>query len=177
MPKTPAPRATLAVTLAVALVATSSLATAAPSSAGPSSAGPEDEGMDLAVTTGYMPTFGKAVGAAGLGDVLAAPGPLTLFAPTEAAFARLAPGVLDELLRPENRARLRALLLNHVVAGNLPAASLGGGARLLTLDGGTLEVTSGANGLAVDGALVTGADVGTRNGVIHFIDRVLVPPG
>ena len=172
MSTTPAPRATLALALAVTLAVNSGLATAAPSPAGP-----EDEGMDLAVTAGYMPTFGKAAAAAGLGDILGGAGPLTLFAPTEAAFARLAPGVLDELLRPENRARLRALLLNHVVAGSRPAASLGGGAPLQALGGGTLEVTSGANGLAVNGAGITGADVGTRNGVIHFIDQVLLPPG
>ncbi len=166
MPLIPAPRAGL---LALALAATGTVASAAPS--------PADDWLDLAVTSDYMPSLGKAVVAAGLGDTLSGPGPFTLFAPTEAAFARLPPGVLEELLRPENRARLRGLLLHHLVAADLPAASLSDGARLRTLDGSTLELTSGAGGLAVNGARVTGADVGARNGVIHFIDRVLVPPG
>ena len=166
---TPPARAGL---LALALATTGSLATAAPASEWPAG-----DGMDLAVTTDYLPTLGTAVAAAGLGDILAGPGPFTLFAPTEAAFARLPPGVLAELLLPQNRARLRALVLHHVVAGNLPAAGLGGGARLQTLDGGTLEVTSTAGGLAVNGARIRSVDVGTRNGVIHVIDQVLIPPG
>lgn len=163
--------------LAIALAATSTLASAAPSPAPALLAGAADDGMDLAVTTGYMPTLGRAVAAAGLLDTLAGPGPFTLFAPTEAAFARLPAGTLDELLRPENRARLRALLANHLVPGNRPADSLGNGAWLRTLDGATLEVAAGADGLTVAGARVTSVDVGTRNAVIHFIDRVLVPPG
>ena len=174
MPLTPPARAGL---LALALATTGSLATAAPASEWPAG-----DGMDLAVTTDYLPTLGTAVAAAGLGDILAGPGPFTLFAPTEAAFARLPPGVLAELLLPQNRARLRALLLNHVVsghvvAGDLSAAGLGGGARLQTLDGGTLEVTSNAGGLAVNGARIRSVDVGTRNGVIHVIDQVLITPG
>jgi len=176
MPTTPTPRAalvaSLAASLTVGLVAASSLATAATSSAW--TAG---DGMNLAMTTDYMPTLGRAVAAAGFGDTLGGRGPFTFFAPTEAAFARLPPGVLADLLLPQNRERLRALLRNHTVAGDLPATGLAGGARLRNLDGGTLEVTSDADGLAVNGARIRSVDVGASNGVIHFIDEVLVPPG
>lgn len=157
--------------LAIALAATITAASAAPS------ARTDGDWMDLAQTTGYMPTLGQALRAAGLVEALGQPGPFTLFAPTEAAFARLPPGTLDELLRPENQGRLRALLLGHLVAGDRPAASLAGGARLQTLEGGTLEIAPGEDGLTVNGARVTGADVATGNAVIHFIDRVLVPEG
>lgn len=159
------------------LLAATLAATGAVASAAPPAAGSDEDWMDLAQATGYMPTLGQALRAAGLVEALGQPGPFTLFAPTEAAFARLPPGTLDELLRPENQGRLRALLLGHLVAGDRPAASLAGGARLQTLEGGTLEIAPGADGLAVNGARVTGADVATGNAVIHFIDRVLVPEG
>ncbi|MBL8200639.1 MAG: fasciclin domain-containing protein [Chromatiales bacterium] len=169
LPLAPAPRAGL---LAIALAASAAVASAAPSPAGQ-----DADWMTLAVTTGYMPTLGRAVAAAGLVADLAGPGPFTLFAPTEAAFARLPPGVLEELLQPENQPRLRALLLGHLVAGDRPAASLGNGASLDALNGGTLAVSAGPGGLTVNGARVTSVDVGTRNAVIHFIDQVLIPPG
>jgi uncharacterized surface protein with fasciclin (FAS1) repeats len=175
MPKPPPGRAGLPA-LALALAAASATASP-PATAAPAALAPADDSLDLAVVTGYMPTFGKAVGAAGLADELSGPGPFTLFAPTEAAFARLPPGILDELLRPENQDRLRALLRGHQVAGSRPAASLAAGAALRTLDGGTLDLATGPGGLTVNGARVTSVDVGARNAVIHFIDRVLLPPG
>ncbi len=132
--------------------------------------------MDLAETTGYIPTLGKALAAAGLADALRGPARFTLFAPTEAAFARLPPGVLDDLLEPANRDRLRRLLLGFVVVGDVPRDSLGSVGQLRNLQGDTIELTNGPTGLAANGARVL-AEIETRNGVIHMTDTVVLPPG
>lgn len=132
--------------------------------------------MDMAVATGYIPTLGRALAAAGLVENLRGPGAYTLFAPSEAAFARLPPGALDDLLKPENRARLRSLLLGHMVSGALPPSVPGSTVRLPNESGSALEVASGAAGLTVNGVRV-GASVLTANGTIHMIDAVLLPSG
>jgi uncharacterized surface protein with fasciclin (FAS1) repeats len=133
-------------------------------------------------------TLVAAVQAAGLADTLSGPGPFTVFAPTNAAFARLPAGTVDTLLRPENRDMLRGILTYHVVAGRMTAADLmrairagHGSATLTTVQGGTLTARMiGGHVVLVDGrggmATVTQADVMQSNGVIHVTNAVSLPP-
>jgi uncharacterized surface protein with fasciclin (FAS1) repeats len=133
-------------------------------------------------------TLVTAVQTAGLIDTLSGGGPFTVFAPTNAAFAKLPDGVVASLLEPANRETLTAILTYHVVPGRLTAADLlaqaranGGRATLTTAQGATLTVTPSANGVTLTDArggasMVTIADVMQSNGVIHVIDTVLMPP-
>ena len=133
-------------------------------------------------------TLVAAVKAAGLVDTLSGPGPFTVFAPTNAAFAKLPAGTVDTLLKPENKATLTKVLTYHVVAGRMTAANLmkavkdgEGLAKLKTVAGGDLIVKQAGPGkLSItdakgDVAMVTIADVLQSNGVIHVIDTVLLP--
>jgi uncharacterized surface protein with fasciclin (FAS1) repeats len=132
-------------------------------------------------------TLVAAVKAAGLVDTLSSPGPFTVFAPTNAAFAKLPAGAVDDLLKPENKPALTKVLTYHVVPGRLSSADLmakvkagGGKASLTTAEGEPLTVTQKAGALwiwdAKGGASrVTIADVGQSNGVIHVVDTVLMP--
>jgi len=119
-------------------------------------------------------TIGTAVKAAGLVDTLSGPGPFTVFAPTDAAFAKLPPGTLDNLLK--NTPALKNVLLYHVVPGELMAADLAGKTSLVTAQGSALPVVSTSSGVKVDSATVVKADILCSNGVIHVIDAVMLPP-
>jgi uncharacterized surface protein with fasciclin (FAS1) repeats len=132
-------------------------------------------------------TLVNAVEASGLGDTLSGNQPYTLFAPTDAAFARLPPGAAAGLLAPENKAQLLALLTGHIVPGTVTASDLGsaidrgkGKASLATVGGGTLSFTRADGGIAVagpdgSGARIAGAERLQANGVVHSIDAVLAP--
>ena len=132
-------------------------------------------------------TLVAAVKAAGLVDTLAGPGPFTVFAPTNAAFAKLPAGTVDTLVKPENKATLTKVLTYHVVPGRLGAAELkakvkagGGKAMLTTVQGEKLTVMAMGPGLTVRDAKggtskITIADVNQSNGVIHVVDTVLMP--
>ncbi len=145
--------------------------------------------VQAAVASPEHSTLVAAVTAAGLADTLSGAGPFTVFAPTNAAFARLPAGTVDTLLQPANRATLQAVLTYHVVAGRLTAAELvqriragGGSARLTTVQGGALTARmEGSNVVLVDGrggtARVTQADLVQSNGVIHVTDAVSLPAG
>jgi uncharacterized surface protein with fasciclin (FAS1) repeats len=133
--------------------------------------------VDTAVAAGSFKTLAAALQAAGLVDALKGQGPFTVFAPTDAAFARLPAGTLDDLLKPQNKEKLKGILLYHVVSGKIMAADIKGEARPATLQGAALDVKAAAGGVTVNGAKVTGADVGASNGVIHVVDAVLLPPG
>ena len=134
-----------------------------------------------------LTTLVAAVKAAGLVETLSGPGPFTVFAPTNEAFSRLAPGTVDTLLKPENKASLTKVLTYHVVSGNVSAAQLqqqiaagGGTATLNTVAGGTLtaRVENGAVTLTDQGgnkSYVETADVRQSNGVVHVVNGVLVP--
>lgn len=137
-----------------------------------------DDPANIAVITGYMPTFGQALRAAGLVDVLKSEGPFTVFAPMEGAFTKMPAGKLEELLKPENQAALQTMLAYHIVPGKIMAADMRGNPRLRTLQGATLEVTTDANGrISVNGARVITADfIVTTNGVIHMVGAVILPP-
>jgi uncharacterized surface protein with fasciclin (FAS1) repeats len=132
-------------------------------------------------------TLVAAVKAAGLVDTLSGPGPFTVFAPTNAAFARLPAGTVETVLRPENRAMLQSVLTYHVVPGRLTAADLmariragGGSARLTTVQGGTLTARMSGNSIVLMDArggmaTVTQANVMQSNGVIHVTNAVSMP--
>jgi uncharacterized surface protein with fasciclin (FAS1) repeats len=143
--------------------------------------------FDNAVNSKDHTTLVAAVKAAGLVDTLKGPGPFTVFAPTNEAFAALPAGTVDNLLKPENKPALTKVLTYHVVAGKMDAASLmkaimagDGKAVLKTVEGGTLTATqSGSSIMLTDAsggmAHVTIADVMQSNGVIHVVDKVLLP--
>jgi uncharacterized surface protein with fasciclin (FAS1) repeats len=106
---------------------------------------------------------------------LQADGPFTVFAPTDAAFAALPAGTLDDLLKPENKDKLKSILLYHVVSGKVMSSDLKGTVNADSLQGGKLKIVA-AEGVTVNGATVVTADVAASNGVIHVIDAVLLPP-
>jgi uncharacterized surface protein with fasciclin (FAS1) repeats len=131
--------------------------------------------VDTAAMNGQFTTLGKALEAAGLTDTLKGKGPFTLFAPTDAAFSALPPGTLDELLKPENRAKLQQVLTYHVVPGNVSAKTVKTLKEAKTVEGSDIRITQDQDGVMINNANVLKTDIKTSNGVIHIIDRVLIP--
>ena len=129
--------------------------------------------VEVAQGNADFSTLVAAVTAAGLGDALSGEGPLTVFAPTNAAFEALPAGLLEKLLLPENKEVLTKILTYHVVAAEVMAADVSAG-DVTTLEGSTFAVTT-EGGVKVNTANVTATDVPASNGVIHVIDAVLVP--
>jgi uncharacterized surface protein with fasciclin (FAS1) repeats len=131
--------------------------------------------VDTAVAAGSFKTLVAAVTAAGLVDTLKGEGPFTVFAPSDEAFARLPAGAVDNLIKPENKDKLASILTFHVVPGAVMAADVAGQKLSpASVNGETLNV-DGTNGVTVNGAKVTSADIACSNGVIHVIDTVLMP--
>lgn len=131
--------------------------------------------VDTAVSAGKFNTLVTAVKAAGLVDTLKGDGPFTVFAPTDDAFAKLPKGTVEDLLKPENKDKLKAILTYHVVPGKVMSGDIAGKTTMAkTVEGSKLDINA-KDGVKVDGATVTTADVGTSNGVIHIIDTVLMP--
>jgi uncharacterized surface protein with fasciclin (FAS1) repeats len=131
--------------------------------------------VDTAVAAGTFKTLVAAVTAAGLVDTLKGAGPFTVFAPSDAAFAKLPAGTVEGLIKPENLAKLTSILTYHVMAGKVMAKDVGGKKLApATVNGATLDV-DGTNGVHVNGAAVVAADIECTNGVIHVIDSVLMP--
>ena len=124
---------------------------------------------------GHFNTLVAAVKAAGLVDTLKGPGPFTVFAPTDEAFAKLPPGTLEDLLKPENKDRLQKILAYHVVAGQVMAKDVVKLDSAKTLDGGSIPIHAADGGVMVGNAHVTKTDISASNGVIHVIDTVLLP--
>jgi uncharacterized surface protein with fasciclin (FAS1) repeats len=119
-------------------------------------------------------TLVAAVKAAGLAETLSGTGPFTIFAPTNAAFAKLPAGTVETLLKPENKAKLASILTYHVVAGKVLAADVKSG-MVKTVQGGEITVVANAEGVTVNGAKVLKTDIVGSNGVIHVIDTVIMP--
>ena len=134
------------------------------------SAGAKDI-VDTAVSAGQFKTLVTAVKSAGLVEALKGKGPLTVFAPNDDAFAKLPKGTVEELLKPKNRDRLKAVLTYHVVPGKI----LLGARSLTTLEGRTLAI-SAPGSIEINGARVIASNIVASNGVVHVIDRVLIPP-
>jgi len=159
--------------LLTALVAGSGRAAAIqPASQKPAS---QKDIVSTAVAAGSFKTLAAALQAAGLVDTLKGPGPFTVFAPTDEAFAKLPAGTVETLLKPENKARLTAILTYHVVPGRVLAAQVAGMSSATTVNGKPLAIRSEGGTVTVGGADVVGADILCSNGVIHVIDTVLLP--
>jgi uncharacterized surface protein with fasciclin (FAS1) repeats len=132
--------------------------------------------VDTAVGAGQFTTLAAALTAAGLVPTLKGPGPFTVFAPTDAAFAKLPAGTVADLLKPENKAKLTAVLTYHVVSGAVMSSALAGKVTdAPTVQGQTVKVDATGAGVMVNNATVITADVQATNGVIHIIDTVLLP--
>jgi uncharacterized surface protein with fasciclin (FAS1) repeats len=129
--------------------------------------------VDTAVAAGSFNTLATALKAAGLIETLKGPGPFTVFAPTDAAFAKLPAGALEGLLA--DKAKLTAVLTYHVVAGKVMAADAAKLTSAKTVQGTDLKIDA-TNGVTINGAKVIQADIIASNGVIHVIDTVLMPP-
>ncbi|HVJ00087.1 MAG TPA: fasciclin domain-containing protein [Sphingomonas sp.] len=182
--------------LGLALVVTGCASTPAPVNAPAPPPNPKVGGVamietwsavDNARAAPPLATFARAIDAAGLADTLAAPGPVTVFAPTDAAFGRLAPGTLDELLRPENKPALVKLVTYHVVPGRLTIADLeakiaagGGTATLTTVEGepltlGLVNQVIALTDVAGNKSYVETGDIREANGMMHVVNGIMIP--
>ncbi len=130
--------------------------------------------VDTAVS-GHFNTLVAAVKAAGLVDVLKGPGPFTVFAPTDEAFAKLPAGTLESLLKPENKEKLKSILTYHVVSGKVMAKDVVRLNSAKTVEGESVNIMAGPGGVMINNAHVIKTDIGASNGVIHVIDTVLLP--
>ena len=154
-----------AAALAIGIAASSTMARAA-----------EKDIVDTAVGAGQFKTLAAALGAAGLVDTLKAAGPFTVFAPTDAAFAKLSAGTVENLLKPENKDQLTAVLTYHVVAGKVMAADVVKLSEAKTVNGASVKIAVHGDKVMANDATVSAPDVAASNGVIHIIDTVLLPP-
>ena len=143
--------------------------------AGPAFAGGHAKDIvDTAVAAGSFSTLVAAVEAAGLVETLKGEGPFTVFAPTDDAFAALPEGPVENLLKPENKDQLVAVLTYHVVPGKVMSTDLSEGLMAATVQGQEVTITLDG-GAKVDGAAISAADIEATNGVIHVIDAVILP--
>lgn len=136
---------------------------------------PSQNIVETAAGNGDFSTLVAAVKAAGLVDVLVGEGPFTVFAPTNAAFAKLPAGTVETLLKPENKDQLVAVLTYHVVAGKVMAADVVTLDSAVTVQGESVSIMTGDDGVMVDNATVVMTDIEATNGVIHVIDTVILP--
>jgi uncharacterized surface protein with fasciclin (FAS1) repeats len=132
--------------------------------------------VDTAVANGSFKTLAAALKAADLVDTLKGAGPFTVFAPTDAAFAKLPAGTVETLLKPENKEKLRRVLTYHVVPGKVEASAVTKLKSAKAVSGDNIAVTVKDGKVMVNNATVVTADVGASNGVIHVIDTVILPP-
>ena len=136
----------------------------------------EKDIVDTAVAAGQFKTLAAALDAAGLVATLKGSGPFTVFAPTDDAFAKLPAGTVENLLKPENKDKLIAILTYHVVPGKVMAADVVKLKEAKTVNGKMLKVTVMDGAVTINDAKVTSTDIVASNGVIHVIDTVLLPP-
>ena len=131
--------------------------------------------VDTAVANGNFKTLAAALGAAGLVSTVSGPGPFTVFAPTDAAFAKLPAGTVEDLLKPENKDKLSAILTYHVVSGKVMAADVVKLSEAKTVNGKMLKVKVNGGKVMINDANVTSTDIAASNGVIHVVDSVILP--
>jgi uncharacterized surface protein with fasciclin (FAS1) repeats len=136
---------------------------------------PDKDIVETAVSAGSFKTLVAAVQAAGLVDALKAPGPLTVFAPTDEAFNKLPAGTVENLLKPENKDKLIAVLTYHVVPGRVTAGEVVNLTSAKTINGRSLKISAVEGKVMVDSAQVMATDIMASNGVIHVIDAVVLP--
>ena len=132
--------------------------------------------VETAVNAGQFKTLAAALGAAKLVTTLKGSGPFTVFAPNDAAFAKLPAGTVENLLKPENKDQLVAILTYHVVPGRVMAADVVKLKEAKTVNGKMLDIETKGEAVMVNDAKVTATDIGASNGVIHVIDTVILPP-
>lgn len=132
--------------------------------------------VDTAIEAGQFKTLAAALEAAGLVATLKGEGPFTVFAPTDEAFAKLPAGTVENLLKPENKDKLTAILTYHVVPGRVMAADVAGIDEAKTVNGKMIDVEVDGNSVKVNDAAVTAADIAASNGIIHIVDKVILPP-
>jgi uncharacterized surface protein with fasciclin (FAS1) repeats len=137
--------------------------------------GKQKDIVDTAVGAGTFKTLAAALQAAGLVETLKGAGPFTVFAPTDEAFAKLPEGTVENLLKPENKAKLVAILTYHVVSGKVMAADVVKLSSAKTVQGSEVKISVADGKVRVDKATVTATDIPASNGVIHVIDSVLLP--
>ena len=135
----------------------------------------EKDIVDTAVAAGSFKTLAAALQAAGLVETLKGAGPFTVFAPTDEAFAKLPAGTVENLLKPENKEKLKAVLTYHVVAGKVTAAQVTKLKSAKTVQGGEAKISVAGGKVMVDNANVVKTDILAKNGVIHVIDTVIMP--
>jgi uncharacterized surface protein with fasciclin (FAS1) repeats len=138
--------------------------------------GTQKDIVDTAVAAGSFNTLAQALKAAGLVDTLKGAGPFTVFAPTDDAFAKLPAGTLENLLKPENKAKLQAVLTYHVVPGKVMAADVATKKSARTVEGSDIRISVRDGSVHVNDATVLKTDIAASNGVIHVIDSVILPP-
>ena len=131
--------------------------------------------VETASSAGNFNTLAAALDAAGLIDTLEGDGPFTVFAPTDAAFEALPEGTVEMLLKPENKDKLTAILTYHVVAGKVMSSDVVGIDSATTVNGAEIDVMVSGSDVMLNDAKVTAVDIGASNGVIHVIDKVLLP--
>lgn len=131
--------------------------------------------VDVAVSAGQFNTLAAALGAAGLVDTLKGEGPFTVFAPTDAAFAKLPEGTVETLLKPENKDKLIAILTYHVVPGKVSATDVVKLQSATTVNGSDVSIAVVEGNVRIDDATVVKTDINASNGVIHVIDSVILP--
>ena len=136
---------------------------------------PDKDIVEIAASAGSFKTLVAAVQAAGLVDALKGQGPLTVFAPTDEAFEKLPAGTVENLLKPENKDKLIAVLTYHVVPGRVTASEVVNLDSAKTINGRSLKITAQEGKVMIDGAHVTATDIMASNGVIHVIDSVVLP--
>jgi uncharacterized surface protein with fasciclin (FAS1) repeats len=132
--------------------------------------------VDTAVGAGQFKTLAAALDAAGLVTTLKGSGPFTVFAPTDAAFAKLPAGTVEELLKPENKEKLTAILTYHVVPGAVMAEKVTQLSEAKTINGAMVKISAKNGKVMINDANVVTPNIETSNGVIHVIDRVILPP-
>ena len=137
---------------------------------------PAGDIVAVASGAGQFSTLVAAVQAAGLVETLQGEGPFTVFAPTDAAFAALPAGTVEDLLKPENKAKLTAILTYHVVPGKVMAAQAAQLDNATTVNGADIDIDASGAGVKINDANVVSTDIAASNGVIHVIDKVIMPP-
>lgn len=132
--------------------------------------------VDTAVAAGNFGTLAAALQAGELIETLKSDGPFTVFAPTDAAFAKLPAGTVEDLLKPENKEQLVSILTYHVVPGKVDSTAVSSLKTAKTVNGSEIAIDAGADGVKINNAMVTRADIACSNGIIHVIDTVILPP-
>ena len=132
--------------------------------------------VDTAISAGQFKTLAAALKAADLVATLKGPGPFTVFAPTDEAFAKLPAGTVENLLKPENKAKLTAILTYHVVPGAVRAEQVTKLDQAKTVNGAMVKVTTKGGKVTINDATVVKADTAASNGIIHVINKVILPP-